>query len=245
MTEVVRCCWESFSLTDTGRVRKHNEDAFLNRDDIGHWVVADGMGGHDAGDVASQMVVDTLVKIEIGDDLPQFVDRVEDGLLDVNSTLRALAGSDDRIIGTTVAGLAFFENHFFMYWCGDSRIYLYRHGRLIQQTVDHTYAQQLVEEGKISAQDVKNHPEGNIITRAVGAGNNLYIDMDLRPLLAGDLFLVCSDGLDKELDDSEIADFLANSDLSLEARVRAMMDEALRRAGRDNTTIILAQVNAE
>jgi len=245
MTELVRCTWESFAITDTGRVRKHNEDAFLDRGDIGHWVVADGMGGHDAGDVASNMVVDALAKIELEDSLPDFVDRLEDALIDVNKKLRELAGSEDRIIGTTVAGLVFFEDHFLIYWCGDSRIYLLRNGHLTQQTVDHTYAQQLVEEGKLRAEDVKSHPEGNIITRAVGAGNSLFIDMDLRVRLAGDLFLVASDGLDKELDDSEIAEFLKRSNTSLNAKATAMMNEAMRRAGRDNTTMILVQTHPE
>ena len=243
MTPVAsRVHWHSIALTDTGHVRKLNEDAFMSRNDIGHWLVADGMGGHEAGDVASQLVAKELATLAIGDDFSNFVDRLEDKLLGANLSLREMAGGKEKIIGTTVAGLVLHQNHFLIYWVGDSRIYLYRDGELKQQSIDHTYTQHLVETGKIRQEEVRDHPDNNIITRAVGAADQLYIDFNMRRSKPGDLFLICSDGLDKELLDSEIQYFLEAPALSIEQKAQNMLQKSLQRAGRDNTTIILVQL---
>jgi serine/threonine protein phosphatase PrpC len=238
--------WHAVALTDIGRVRQLNEDSLLARSDIGHFVVADGMGGHTGGDVASQRVVSALSDLVPGEDFALFVEQLENCLLDVNTELVDRVAGTERVMGTTVAGLVLHQAHYLIYWCGDSRIYLFRDGRLRQQTIDHTYTQVLVEQGKLRPEQVREHPDNNIITRAVGADPQLFVDMDLRNLQAGDQFLICSDGLDKELDEEELEAWLSQEQSrregGIEATARSLLDSALARGGRDNTTLILVNM---
>lgn len=236
--------WQSVALTHTGNVRQLNEDSFLERSDIGHWAVADGMGGHTAGDVASQRVVEVLADQPVLPDFADFVEQVEGRLMIANRQLIEMAGGADRVIGTTVAGLVIHQAHYLIYWCGDSRVYLYRKGRLVQQTTDHTYTQELVEQGKLRPEEMRTHPENNVITRAVGAAPELFLDMDLRSLQPGDLFLICSDGLDKELDEQEIESYLARGLGDIGSTASALMECALARGGRDNISLILVRIVA-
>ncbi|WP_299205027.1 protein phosphatase 2C domain-containing protein [uncultured Amphritea sp.] len=231
----------SSALTSVGNVRKHNEDAFLSQPEQAHWVVADGMGGHSAGDFASQSIVDALQMFEQQPQVSDSVDLLEDILLQTNHKLLELAGDDHKIIGSTVAGLVLLADYYLLYWCGDSRIYLYRNGVLMQESVDHTYTQGLVAQGRLTPEEALIHPERNVITRAVGAADALYIDMDIRNLQSGDRFLICSDGLDKELSDADIAAFLAQRHIPLEQLAQEMMDCCLERGGRDNITLILIE----
>lgn len=239
-----RCAlsWQAVALTDIGKVRQLNEDSLLARSDIGHFVVADGMGGHTGGDVASQRVVSALNDLAPVDDFAIFVEQLEDCLLRVNDELVDKVAGTERVIGTTVAGLVLHQAFYFIYWCGDSRIYLFRDGRLRQQTIDHTYTQALVEQGKLRPEQIKQHPDNNIITRAVGADRQLFVDMDLRNLQAGDQFLICSDGLDKELDEDEMEAWLAQGEGGIETTAQNLLDRALARGGRDNVTLILVKV---
>ncbi|MFT4928265.1 MAG: serine/threonine protein phosphatase PrpC, partial [Phenylobacterium sp.] len=142
--------WSVAAFTDMGRVRKINEDDYMTNDAQGHWAVADGMGGHEKGDVASQEISMALKKLEQTADFPLFVDAIEDCLSDVNEKLQDLAGDGDSLIGSTVAGLALFQQHALYYWAGDSRIYRLRNQRLEQLSIDHTFTQELVDQGKIS-----------------------------------------------------------------------------------------------
>ncbi len=229
----------SYAMTAVGHVRKHNEDAYLSQPAQCHWAVADGMGGHSAGDVASQSIVETLEYFELRPEFPDAVDLLEDLLLETNRKLRDLAGESHKIIGSTVVGVVLLPAHYLIYWCGDSRVYLYRNGVLVQETVDHTYTQELVAQGVLTPEQALVHPERNVITRAVGASDELFVDMDIRNLQAGDRFLICSDGLDKELSDTDIAAFMGQRDLPLDQLTQQMMDCCLERGGRDNITLII------
>lgn len=231
----------SSALTSVGNVRKHNEDAFLSQPEQAHWAVADGMGGHSAGDVASQSIVTALQRFEQQPQLSDSVDLLEEILQQTNQNLLDLAGGGQKIIGSTVAGLVLLPDFYLLYWCGDSRIYLYRNGVLAQESVDHTYTQELVAQGRLTPEDALIHPERNVITRAVGAADRLYIDMDIRNLHPGDRFLICSDGLDKELSDADIATFMAQLQTPLEQLAQEMLDCCLARGGRDNITLILIE----
>lgn len=235
--------WRSVSRTETGHVRKINEDAFYACDAKGHWAVADGMGGHDAGDVASNRVVECLEKVEGQGRLSLRVDHLEDLLTDVNSELLRMAGGNGKVIGTTVAGLIFDQSRYLVYWCGDSRVYLFRNGCLSQETVDHTLVQDLLEQGRINPVDVDNHPERNVITRAVGASPKLFIDMDIRPLQSGDLFLICSDGLDKELNEAELTQALNEGYHNIDDLINNLMNKCLSRTAKDNITLTLVSVD--
>ncbi|WP_261845062.1 PP2C family protein-serine/threonine phosphatase [Aliamphritea ceti] len=234
--------WRSVGLTETGLVRKINEDALYVSDPKAHWAVADGMGGHHAGDLASQLVVERLDRLPLDASLSRRVDHLEDALIQANQELVHMAGGGGKVIGTTVAGLMFDQGRYLVYWCGDSRVYLFRNGCLNQETVDHTLVQELLEQGRINPTDVENHPERNVITRAVGAAPSLYVDMDLRPLQAGDLFLICSDGLDKEISELELTQILGIEGQSLDQIAGRLMSTCLNRTAKDNITLVVISV---
>lgn len=230
--------WESYGLTNVGAVRKINEDAFLDRPDLGVWAVADGMGGHAAGDVASQMVVDRLAQLPASGKLSTLVDLAEDRLLETNRKLLTLAmRQKERTIGTTVMTLLARGRHAACLWAGDSRLYRIR-GRQIEQVMqDHAMIEDLIASGLISREEAADHPQANRITRAIGAMPSLFLDMEVLELRAGDLYVLCSDGLYKELSNEEIMHTLNND---VHAADRLIMF-ALERGAHDNVTAVAVQ----
>ncbi|MDZ7736356.1 MAG: protein phosphatase 2C domain-containing protein [Gammaproteobacteria bacterium] len=234
--------WQSCGITHVGKVRKHNEDSLLERPDIGLWVVADGMGGHSAGDVASQMITDSLKRVHEGTTLPRFVDEVEDKLLEVNKRLleKSTEGDQHLTIGSTVVALIAHRDMGVFIWAGDSRIYRRRDDRLQQLSTDHSQVELYVEQGLISREEATNHPHGNMITRAVGAADELFLDMDMCGLRAGDRFLLCSDGLTKHVTDLEIRDLLAEG--STEEAANNLIELTLARRAADNVTVIVVDI---
>lgn len=233
--------WRSFAQTDAGRVREANEDAFLERSDIGLWVVADGMGGHSAGDVASETIVTQLSRLDPPHSLSSFVGSVEDCLLDVNHALRKMAGqAESGTIGSTVATLLAMECHCVCVWAGDSRVYRCRDGQLEMLTRDHALLEDLVDRGLLTRQDASRHPHSHLITRAVGAAESLCLDMEIYELRHGDRFLICSDGLEKEVEDDEIGHVMCGEPVS--AICAELMAMALARGARDNITLVAVEV---
>ncbi|CAK0771726.1 PPM family protein phosphatase [Gammaproteobacteria bacterium] len=232
--------WSSASRTDTGKVRSHNEDACLELPARGLWAVADGMGGHEAGEVASTAIVSTLGEIRRPPTLRSFVDEVEDRLLACNAQLRRLANSRGRnqIIGATVVVLLTYGKLAVYLWAGDCRLYRCRQGNLVQLTQDHTQVEEMVTRGLLARADTRRHPNANVVTRAVGARDAVFLDVDAEPVEIGDRFLLCSDGLDKELEDNEIRDILVDGEDT--EVVNTLIDLALSRKGRDNITVVAA-----
>ncbi|MBS3954840.1 MAG: type VI secretion system-associated protein TagF [Methylomicrobium sp.] len=240
---VILCSgWASWSITDIGKRRKFNEDAILDRPDARLWVVADGMGGHTAGDVASQMIVDTLQKIPPQASLDAYVESVRSSLLNVNAALRDYADSHykDRIVGSTVLVLIGDLNRCAFLWAGDSRLYRLRNNKLVQLTRDHCYNDDNLSPGSVSLSGwgVK---QSNIITRAVGADDDLDLDCETTDVFPGDTFLLSSDGLDKELSRDEIESILVT--YSRKDSVKALMDLTLERGARDNVSLIVVNFN--
>ena len=237
--------WRSFACTDVGAVRKINEDSMLARPERGLWAVADGMGGHSAGDRASQLVVARLDALEMPDALSQAIDAVDDALVASNTALRELAQAEHkRTIGCTAAAMVIRGRHAAMLWTGDSRVYRHRPGEgLSQLTQDHAMVEQLVTQGVLTRAEAENHPQANLITRAVGAADVLFVDVELFELTPGDVLMICSDGLYKEVDNKEIGELLA--DESNEDAARALVDLALSRRARDNTTVIVVRIDAQ
>ena len=228
-------CWDSAGASDVGLVRQLNEDSFLDRPDLGLWVVADGMGGHSCGDVASQKVCTALDKLPYFDSLSATVDFLEESVIEVNQELIDLANVNQAgsIIGSTVVALVARGHHGICMWAGDSRLYLLRDRILKRLSVDHS----LVEEAGGSDGDfAASH--SNIITRAVGSDARLVLDMDAFSLIQGDRFLLCSDGLSKELDDIEIARNLMTGNAQFASA--ALVENAVRAGGTDNITVIVA-----
>jgi serine/threonine protein phosphatase PrpC len=231
--------WRSASRTEVGNVRKLNEDACLDMPSRGLWIVADGMGGHEAGDVASGMVVTELGKIESPDRFSEFVNDVEQRVLSVNQRLYALAhrGAEERVIGCTLAGLLAFGAHCLSVWVGDSRVYRLRDGQLDQITRDHSEVQELIARGEITEAEADSHPASNVITRAVGGVERLFLDLTVDRLEDGDRYLLCSDGLYKDLDPAEIGEFLKGGNCY--DACTDLIDAALERECPDNVTVVV------
>lgn len=234
--------WSSYGISEVGKVRKHNEDSMLERPEVGLWAVADGMGGHAKGDVASQMVIDSLRKVHEGLHLSRFVDDIEDRILTVNKKLLQKASESAKrvTIGSTVVILLTYDKYCVYMWAGDSRIYRLRESELRQISTDHSQVELYVEQGLISREDALLHPHGNMITRAVGAMDNLFLDMDIQEIAAGDRYLLCSDGLTKHLTDPEIEEFLEQG--TAEECCKLLIETTLSRGAGDNVTAIIVDI---
>ena len=199
--------WQSASRTHVGNVRKLNEDALLDRADVGLWAVADGMGGHHAGEIASQRIVTSLNGLDHLGNAATLEDSVYSALAQVNGELRAMAiaKGTDTVIGSTVAVMIARENRAVFLWAGDSRIYRLRDGKLGQLTRDHSQVEDMVAQGMISRAEAEDHPAANVITRAVGADDQIEIDRSEATVHSGDVYLLCSDGLNKTVPEREIS----------------------------------------
>lgn len=232
--------WHSASLSHVGRVRKLNEDSVLDRPDLGLWVVADGMGGHSAGDLASQMIVNALTRLKPQRQLSMLVDFVEHSILAVNNRLVELAKAQDQTIGSTVVTMLACESHCAYLWAGDSRLYRLRRGELVQLTTDHSQIERYIEQGLLERADANGHPAGNLVTRAVGATEELFLDIDMGELARGDCYLLCSDGLDKHLSYEEIAARLGSVDPQTDAR--RLIELTLARGAVDNVSACVVHI---
>lgn len=234
--------WTSAAATDVGSKRKINEDALLARPEAGLWVVADGMGGHAAGDVASNAVVHPLSQIERGESLPDFVEAVEDSLLLVNQQLRDYARNElgGRTVGSTVVSLILSQRTGVCLWAGDSRLYRLRQGQLTRLSRDHSAVQEMVEAGAITQAEADRHPKSNVITRAVGGAEVLFVDSAVFAPQAGDTYLLCSDGLYNEVAEDSIRRKLALDDE--QEATRRLVDEALHNGGRDNISVVVIKI---
>jgi len=226
-----------------------NEDALLECSDAGLWAVADGMGGHGFGDVASAAVVTRLAgyKPGAGPGLDGGIRQLLRFLLLANDELRSEALRRSRhLIGSTVVALLIpvdkSEAAAAIIWAGDSRVYRLRDGELDLLTRDHSYVEELVASGALSASEARGHPKGNIITRAVGARDHLQPELLRVDLRAGDRFLLCSDGLTRELDDGVIAEILEMPDP--QRSVDTLVDNALYRGGHDNISVVVVDVGS-
>lgn len=229
-------------ITDQGRRRDNNQDAFLAEYPL--FIVADGMGGHAGGEIASQSTVSRLEGI-VADGAVSRV-TIESALEGAVADIADHPETTDEGTGTTLTGVFLDLDGEEPTWVslniGDSRVYLLREDRLIQVTTDHSVVQELITAGKISPEEAEGHPYSNVITRAVGASELTapdYIAIDVR---AGDRFVICSDGLTKELTDYGIQHFLRENDDPGRA-VDAMVAAALENGGRDNVTVIIVQVS--
>jgi len=231
--------WWSSCRTNTGRVRQVNEDAFLDQGNIGIWIVADGMGGHARGDVASRTIIDAFKGLSRPSSLDEFAVEVRCRLKLAHRLVKeeSVRNGANLIMGSTVVALLVFKRQWLCLWAGDSRAYLLRDGQLLQITKDHSIAQELVDLGKLSRTEMDSHPYANHITRAIGANPELILDERSSQLRDGDTILLCSDGLNKELSDTEIAKVLMSYDS--EAATQELIDLSLEHGGRDNITVAL------
>ncbi|GAA1832963.1 PP2C family protein-serine/threonine phosphatase [Agromyces salentinus] len=233
--------------TDVGRVRSMNEDAFLAEAPV--YLVADGMGGHARGDAASRAVVETFRRhLAVGG--PSTPEQVLDAIHSSNEAVRALSDEGDEgtaVAGTTLTGIVLVDAgdgagfHWLAFNVGDSRIYTWDGRTLRQLSVDHSAVQELVDAGLLAAEDAERHPERNVITRAIGADDIVEPDLWLIPASGRQVFLLCSDGLSKEVDDDAISRVLTGDTGHAAGLAGELVDLALEHGGRDNVTVVVVE----
>jgi serine/threonine protein phosphatase Stp1 len=234
--------FRSCADTNAGPYRSLNEDIYVNRPELGLWAVADGAGGHQAGDVASAMIRDALDSIPSNLIADALLVEVHARLQDVHEALRREA--DERgantLIASTVVVLLVYGSRYIGLWAGDSRIYLLRDAAICCLTEDHSHVQGLVNAGILAAEEAERHPQANVITRAVGAGEDPVvfdeIAGDVRP---GDRFLLCSDGLSRTLTRQELAEYLLEDDGATPAE--QLIRAAVVKQATDNVTAVVVE----
>jgi serine/threonine protein phosphatase PrpC len=234
--------WDSCGRSDPGKVRRINEDAYYDGGDKAVWVVADGMGGHSAGDVASRDIARAFELLDCPQQLSAFADLAESTLIGLNGKFQEMAdyGRDGATIGSTVVVLAARQGWMLYLWVGDSRIYRWREGSLQQLTQDHSQVEDLIARGILLRENAESHPAANVVTRAIGAAEELYVDFDYCDIRAGDRFLLCSDGLTKEVGEDSIAETLSK-DVDACGMCDELLATTLGARARDNVTMIVVR----
>lgn len=226
------------AATHVGMVRELNEDSFVENPEAGTWAVADGMGGHEAGEVASGAVVESLSQLGPASSFEECVENLQRSITEVNRKLveQSVNYPRERVPGTTVAALAIRGRQGAVVWAGDSRVYRKRDGALEQLTRDHSHVQDLVDRQLIRADEAESHPMANVITRAVGIEDPVQLDTRLFEVREGDQFVLCSDGLSRLVGSPEMAEMLENPDR--DEVVQSLLHTALVRGAPDNVTLI-------
>lgn len=230
--------FDTSGATHVGRVRDHNEDSFCLRPESGLWVVADGMGGHAAGEVASAAITEVLGAIGPQDSAANLLKACDEGLADANTRIRAYAAQRGHgVIGATVAVLLAYGEHFACVWSGDSRVYLVRQNTILQVTRDHTEAEDLLAQGVLTEAEARVWPRRNVITRAIGVFEAPMLDHRHGDLEPGDIFVLCSDGLTGHVEPGEI--LAAVSRRRAEIAVGELIGMTLDRGAQDNVTVVV------
>ncbi len=232
--------WCHASETHPGNRRKNNEDAVLACPHLRLWAVADGMGGHSAGDVASRAITEALSAAKPRVSLAEMVDQIDDVLCEVNCRLREHGRTHfrGRTVGSTVVTLLADEDVGVALWAGDSRLYRLRHGVLTQITRDHNPIGDLLDDGLITEQTAQAR-ETNVVTRAVGGHGQLFLDVAVFDICLGDTFLLCTDGLYRELAHRDIRDLMAIP--NVRECAAKLVAECLVRGARDNVSVVISR----
>jgi len=247
-------------ITDTGLVRDHNEDSIGHNDELGLLVLADGMGGHKGGEVASAIAVDSILQ-DLNKALPEVTPSktdestgysletmlIEKAIKDANFKIFTAAQNNSKYegMGTTIVVLLFYDNRITIAHVGDSRLYRMRDGTLEQMTRDHTLLQELVDRGFYSKKEARESLNKNLITRAAGVGSSVDVDLLEDIALVGDTYLLCSDGLTDMITDGLIEDIELDHKNNLEKMNKELIKQAKDHGGKDNVSAMLAQVLKE
>ncbi len=246
-------------ITDTGRVREHNEDAIGSDGDVGLMVLADGMGGYNAGEVASGIAIQTVTELALEGANRENRDEVDphSGLMRQSIVLRDAIYRANKIIfqtaqsqthcegmGTTIVACMFYDNKISVAHVGDSRAYRLRDGKFEQMTLDHSLLQELVDRGFYSAEEAQRSTNRNYVTRALGVEPTVEVEVHEYDVLQGDVYLLCSDGLPDMVEDEDIHLTISTFNASLDIVGKQLIELANDHGGRDNVSVQLAQVIA-
>lgn len=233
--------WRSAARTDTGKVRQRNEDAFLECPKRGLWAVADGMGGHSRGDIASQLIVANLAELPLHRDFDARLNAVRQCLRwthrRLSQELTITAANPFGIMGSTVMALLLEGRRAACVWVGDSRCYLWRGGHLYQLSRDHSLCEQLVAECRFSRDEANAHPAAKALTRAIGASRELRLEILELDVQRGDKFLLCTDGVYQDVDSQTLGDAMSLS--SPGRMLERLFEGVLSGAARDNLTAVV------
>ncbi len=245
-------------ISDVGQVRAHNEDYVSWEEDAGLVVLADGMGGAKAGEVASELAVKTMmndVTPRLNDVKTELTEVDEEGYTEASKIIGAALNTANKTVfqvaksqpqysgmGTTVVGVIFYDNAMSIAYVGDSRLYRLRKGNLAQITDDHTMVNELVRRGFYTLEQARTAVNKNVLTRAVGVGDEVEIDVLEEATTVGDIYLFCSDGLSDMVDDKQIAEILGDGSGDIDELNAALVAAANENGGKDNVSVILAKV---
>lgn len=229
--------YRSAPRTHVGLVRKANEDCMLVRDEVALWVVADGMGGHDNGQWASQTLCAHFATLDLGINRNARGAAIVHAIQEGNRTINEAAAAAGKQMGTTVVVVHCDADDVLLLWVGDSRIYRLRAGAFRQMTRDHTMVQDLVDRGALAAEEAETHPMSHVLSRAVGTEPVLRYETLVDKALPGDRYLLCSDGLTKCVSDARMAAILSTG--SIDAAADRLIAETLEGGAPDNTTLVV------
>lgn len=238
-----------FGYSDRGLVRRENEDSFFvpeENDEHKLFLIADGIGGESHGKLASMMAVDNIVKyfIENENNIKDYKEFLTEAIKNANDTVRKFASGRPEFerMGTTLVAALIKDDNVIISNAGDSRCYMIRKGIISQLTVDNSYVQYLLEKGAISAEEAFNHPQRNLITKAIGFEKNVEVDVENIKLYPKDILLLCTDGLTTMLSDEDILHIILNEKGNIEQATYSLIKEAKNNGGTDNITVILVEV---
>jgi protein phosphatase len=228
----------SSALTNIGLVRENNEDSYLNLPEYKLWAVADGMGGHEGGEIASAIAISYLKKAIVkGENLVTAIEQSHHEIVQAE-----VDGLGVKNIGSTIIALQIQDSQYQIAWVGDSRAYHYRTS-LKCLSKDHSYIQLMLDQGLINEADIENNPYKNVITQALGGlGSTIKVDTVKGEVIQGDFFLICSDGLSGEVSDQEIEQIIKNQTTNVTDKANKLIDAALALGGKDNITLILIEI---
>lgn len=245
------CALTSAARTDVGRVRAANEDSFASDEGLGIYLVADGMGGHAEGKLASELTITAALRALKashcdGGVPPPALPRLRDAFRQAHQEVMARTRKEPSLqgMGTTLAALFAGADHRFVAisHVGDSPIYLWRDGRLRRLTLDHSLVAELVMWGRLEPEAAQEHPHRNVLTRAIGMHGRMEPDTAVLRAAPGDLFLLCSDGVSAQLCEEQISEIIALAAGGLDAAVEALIQSANEAGGKDNATAILVRL---
>lgn len=244
--------------SSVGKKRSINEDAYFADKEQRLFIVADGMGGHNAGEIASQQALEIFREYfqkGIEDKDTSWIRHIDPGMDDISNVITASVKiANSRVyrmsftnpqykgMGTTLAGIYFTERTAYIFNIGDSRVYSYKGGNLLQITEDHSWIQEQVRLKLLTDSQAKNHQWKNVITRALGTAKNINIDLFKHPYESGEIFLICTDGLTSMLDDEKIKSIIENNRLELNEIITKLIDQANKAGGEDNITAISIEI---